>query len=460
LFSGKFLATSDYTISTLPANVDAERSILGAILLDNFAYNQAAEHLRIEDFSLDSHRRIYSRMVDLAESSRPIDMITLIEELERHKDLQAIGDVAYVSSLVEGVPERPSIEHYVKIVRDKALLRGVISAATIAIARASDQSDAAEDVLSDTEAAIFQLSEKRIGRGFMGVQEIVRETFGSVDALLQRGQRITGLATHYTDLDEMTSGLQRSDLVIIAARPSMGKTAFVMNIAENASIEDQQVVGVFSLEMSREALLMRLLCSQARVDAHKMRTGSLWQDDTKKVVRAMEQLAHAPIFIDDTPGISLSEMRAKARRLKQSQGRLDLIIVDYLQLMSGGGKRFENRTQEVSAISRGLKALAKELSVPVIALSQLSRAPESRGGDHRPQLADLRESGSIEQDADLVMFIFREEVYKQDDPELQGRAEIIIGKQRNGPIGRVKMAFLKHCTRFESLAEGGVGSEE
>ncbi|HKF06220.1 MAG TPA: replicative DNA helicase [Candidatus Sulfotelmatobacter sp.] len=454
------MATSEYAISTLPANVDAERSILGAILLDNFAYNQAAEHLRTEDFSLDSHRRIYSRMVDLAESSRPIDMITLIEELERYKDLQAIGDVAYVSSLVEGVPERPSIEHYVKIVRDKALLRGVISAATTAISRASDQSDSAEDVLSDTEAAIFQLSEKRIGRGFMGVQEIVRETFGSVDALLQRGQRITGLATHYTDLDEMTSGLQRSDLVIIAARPSMGKTAFVMNIAENAAIEDQQVVGVFSLEMSREALLMRLLCSQARVDAHKMRTGSLWQDDTKKVVRAMEQLARAPIFIDDTPGISLSEMRAKARRLKQSQGRLDLIIVDYLQLMSGGGKRFENRTQEVSAISRGLKALAKELSVPVIALSQLSRAPESRGGDHRPQLADLRESGSIEQDADLVMFIFREEVYKQDDPELQGRAEIIIAKQRNGPIGRVRMAFLKQCTRFESLAEGGIPPEE
>ncbi len=458
--SGSSMATSDYAVSTLPANVDAERSILGAILLDNFAYNQAAEHLRTEDFSLDSHRRIYARMVDLAESSRPIDMITLIEELDRHKDLQPIGDVAYVSSLVEGVPERPSIEHYVRIVRDKALLRGLISAASAAIARASDQSDLAEDVLSDAEAAIFQLSEKRIGRGFMGVQEIVRETFGSVDALLQRGQRITGLATHYVDLDEMTSGLQRSDLVIIAARPSMGKTAFVMNIAENASIEDQQVVGVFSLEMSREALLMRLLCSQARVDAHKMRTGSLWQDDTKRVVKAMEQLAHAPIFIDDTPGISLSEMRAKARRLKQSQGRLDLIIVDYLQLMSGGGKRFENRTQEVSAISRGLKALAKELQVPVIALSQLSRAPESRGGDHRPQLADLRESGSIEQDADLVMFIFREEVYKQDDPELQGRAEIIIAKQRNGPIGRVKMAFLKHCTRFESLAEGGIASEE
>jgi replicative DNA helicase len=454
------MATSEYTISSLPANVEAERSILGAILLDNFAYNQAAEHLRIEDFSLDSHRRIYSRIVDLAESSRPIDMITLIEELDRHKDLQAIGDVPYVSSLLEGVPDRPSIEHYVKIVRDKALLRGLISAANTAIARASDQSDPAEDVLSDAEAAIFQLSEKRIGRGFMGIQEIVRESFGTVDALLQRGQRITGLATHYTDLDEMTSGLQRSDLAIIAARPSMGKTAFAMNIAENAAIEDQQVVGVFSLEMSREALLLRLLCSQARVDAHKMRTGSLWQDDTKKLVRAMEQLAHAPIYIDDTPGISLSEMRAKSRRLKQSAGKLDLIIVDYLQLMSGGGKRFENRTQEVSAISRGLKALAKELSVPVIALSQLSRAPESRGGDHRPQLSDLRESGSIEQDADLVMFIFREEVYKQDDPDVQGKAEIIIAKQRNGPIGKIRMAFIKNCTRFETLVEGGMSTDE
>jgi replicative DNA helicase len=454
------MATSEYTIGNLPANVEAERSILGAILLDNFAYNQAAEHLRTEDFSLDSHRRIYARMVDLAESSRPIDQITLIEELERHKELEAIGDVGYVSGLLIGVAERPSIEHYVRIVRDKALLRGLISAANTAIARASEQSDPADEVLSDAEAAIFQLSEKRIGRGFMGVQEIVRESFGSVDALLQRGQRITGLATHYTDLDEMTSGLQRSDLVIIAARPSMGKTAFAMNIAENAAIEDQQVVGVFSLEMSREALLMRLLCSQARVDAHKMRTGSLWQDDMRKIVRAMEELMPAPIYIDDTPGISLSEMRAKARRLKQSQGRLDLIIVDYLQLMSGGGKRFENRTQEVSAISRGLKALAKELSVPVIALSQLSRAPESRGGDHRPQLADLRESGSIEQDADLVMFIFREEVYRQDDPELQGRAEIIIAKQRNGPIGKLRMAFLKSCTRFETMAEGGTSEEE
>jgi replicative DNA helicase len=450
------LATTDY-ISTqaLPANIEAERSILGAILLDNLAYNQAAEHLKPEDFLLDSHRRIYSRMIDLSEASHSIDLITLCEELSRKSELETIGGAAYVSGLLDGVPDRPSIENYIKIVRDKSLLRSLIHTATAAIARASEQGDAAEEILNDTEAQIFQLSEKRIGRGFMGVQEIIRESFGSVDAFLQRGSRITGLETHYVDLDEKTSGFQKSDLIIIAARPSMGKTSFAMNIAENVAIEDRKTVAVFSLEMSKEALLQRMLCSVARVDAHKFRTGSLWQDDMRKITRAIEQLAEAPIFIDDTPGITISEMRAKARRLLQSKGSLDLIVVDYLQLMSGGGKRYENRTQEVSAISRGLKALAKELAVPVVALSQLSRAPESRGaGDHRPQLADLRESGSIEQDADVVAFIFREEVYKPDDPELDGIAELIIRKQRNGPTGTVKLAFLKSSTRFESRADG------
>jgi replicative DNA helicase len=450
------LATIDY-ISTqaLPANIEAERSILGAILLDNLAYNQAAEHLKPEDFLLDSHRRIYSRMIDLSEASHSIDLITLCEELSRKSELETIGGAAYVSGLLDGVPDRPSIENYIKIVRDKSLLRSLIHTATAAIARASEQGDAAEEILNDTEAQIFQLSEKRIGRGFMGVQEIIRESFGSVDAFLQRGSRITGLETHYVDLDEKTSGFQKSDLIIIAARPSMGKTSFAMNIAENVAIEDRKTVAVFSLEMSKEALLQRMLCSVARVDAHKFRTGSLWQDDMRKITRAIEQLAEAPIFIDDTPGITISEMRAKARRLLQSKGALDLIVVDYLQLMSGGGKRYENRTQEVSAISRGLKALAKELAVPVMALSQLSRAPESRGaGDHRPQLADLRESGSIEQDADVVAFIFREEVYKPDDPELDGVAELIIRKQRNGPTGTVKLAFLKSSTRFESRADG------
>jgi len=455
------LATTDYSIAhTLPANIDAERSILGAIMLDNFSFNEAAEHLKAEDFSLDSHRRIYQRMIDLMDSSRPVDMITLVDELDRRKELQAVGDVGYISGLVDGVPDRPSIEHYIKIVRDKALLRGLIHTANSAIARAADQSDDAEDVLNEAEAALFQLSEKRLGRGFMGVQEIVKEKFGSIDALLQKGQRITGVETHFPDLDEKTAGLQKSDLIIIAARPSMGKTAFAMNIAENAAIIDQKVVGVFSLEMSNEALLQRLLCSVARVDSHKFRTGSLWQDDMRKISQALEKLTNAPIFIDDTPGIALSEMRAKARRLRQSQGKLDLIIVDYLQLMSGGSRRYENRTQEVSAISRGLKALAKEMEVPVIALSQLSRAPESRGsGDHRPQLADLRESGSIEQDADVVAFIFREEVYKPDEPELEGIAEILIRKQRNGPTGTVKLAFLKSSTRFESMMQGGGGEE-
>jgi replicative DNA helicase len=341
-------------------------------------------------------------------------------------------------------------------VRDKALLRGLMHAANAAIARAAEQSDSAEEILNETEAAIFQLAENRVGRGFMGIQEIVKESFGSVDALLQRGQRITGIETHYPDLDEKTSGLQRADLIIIAGRPSMGKTAFAMNIAENVAIEDQKIVGVFSLEMSKEALLQRMLCSVARVDSHRFRTGSLWQDDTRKISHALEKLTHAPIFIDDTPGIALSEMRAKARRLKQKQGGLDLLIVDYLQLMSGGSRRYENRTQEVSAVSRGLKAVAKELNVPVIALSQLSRAPESRGaGDHRPQLADLRESGSIEQDADVVAFVFREEVYKPEEPELDGLAELIIRKQRNGPTGTVKLAFLKSSTRFESRMSDG-----
>lgn len=455
------MATTDYiSAQALPANVEAERSILGAILLDNLAYNQAAEHLKPEDFLLDSHRRIYTRMVDLAESARAIDQITLAEELSRNGEFESIGGYAYISGLLDGVPDRPSIEHYIRIVRDKALLRGLIHTATAAIARASEQSDPAEDILNDAEAQIFQLSEKRIGRGFMGVQEIIKESFGSIDALLQRGRRITGLETHYVDLDEKTSGLQKSDLIIIAGRPSMGKTSFAMNIAENAAIEDAKTVAVFSLEMSKEALLQRMLCSVARVDAHKFRTGSLWQDDMRKIAQAVEKLAHAPIFIDDSPGINVSEMRAKARRLLQTQGALDLIVVDYLQLMSGGGRRYENRTQEVSAISRGLKALAKELAVPVVALSQLSRAPESRGsGDHRPQLADLRESGSIEQDADVVAFIFREEVYKPDDPELEGVAEVIIRKQRNGPTGTVKMAFLKSSTRFESMASGALEAE-
>jgi len=450
------MATTDYSLERgLPVSMEAERSILGAILLDNSLYDQAAEHLTVNDFSLDAHRRIYSRMRDLQETGRPVDMITLVEELDRRKEVEAIGGVAYLSSLIDGVPERPSIEHYVRIVRNKALLRGLINVAQNAMAEAIEHADEAEEVLGRAEQAIFQLSENRIGQGFMDIPSIIKGSFGSLEELYRRGQEITGLATHYTLLDKLTSGLQPSDLIIVAARPSMGKTAFAMNIAENAAVLDGKVVGVFSLEMSREALLMRMLASHAQVDSKDLRQGFLTKEDMRKLTRATEELSHSKLFIDDSPGISVSEMRAKARRLRQTEG-LDLLIVDYLQLMSAvpiGGKRFENRTQEVSAISRGLKALAKELKVPVVALSQLSRAPESRGGDHRPQLSDLRESGSIEQDADVVAFIFREEVYKKDDPDLDGRAEIIVAKQRNGPTDMIRMVFIKRYTRFENLSQ-------
>jgi replicative DNA helicase len=450
------MATTDYSLERgLPVSMEAERSILGAILLDNSLYDQAAENLTPDDFSLDAHRRVYSRMRDLQESGRPVDMITLVEELDRRKEVEAIGGVAYLSSLIDGVPDRPSIEHYVRIVRNKALLRGLINLSQNAIAEAIEHSDEAEEVLGRAEQAIFQLSENRIGQGFMNIPSIIKGSFGSLEELLDRGQEITGLETHYTLFDKLTSGLQPSDLIIIAARPSMGKTALAMNIAENAAVLDGKVVGVFSLEMSREALLIRMLASHAQVDSQALRQGFRSKDDIRKLTKATEELMHSKLFIDDSPGLSVSEMRAKARRLRQTEG-LDLLIVDYLQLMSAvpiGGKRFENRTQEVSAISRGLKALAKELKVPVVALSQLSRAPESRGGDHRPQLSDLRESGSIEQDADVVAFIFREEVYKKDDPDLEGMAELIVAKQRNGPTDMIKMAFVKRYTRFENLAK-------
>ncbi len=450
------MATTDYRLDRLPANEDAERAILGAILLDNSTYPQAAEHLLAEDFSLDSHRRIYLRMMELEESGRAIDFVTLTEQLGQHNEIESVGGTVYVMSLTDGLPRVKNIDQYVRIVKDKALLRGLIHVASNAVQQAYEQDAPAEEILDAAESAIFQISESRIGQGFMAIPDIVGESFGSIDKLYERGQRITGLETHFTRFDELTSGLQKSDLVIIAARPSMGKTAFAINIAENAAVIDKKVVGVFSLEMSRESLLLRMLCSQAMVDSHKLRTGFLGRDDYKKLVNGLAALVDAPIFIDDTPSISLSEMRAKCRRLLQAQGRLDLVIVDYLQLVAAaplgtGGRRYENRTQEVSAISRGLKAMAKELRCPVLALSQLSRAPENRTGNNRPQLADLRESGAIEQDADVVGFIFREEVYKREDPDLEGKAELIIAKQRNGPTDTVRLAFLKALTRFENV---------
>jgi replicative DNA helicase len=448
----------------LPASVEAERSILGAILLDNHAYNEAAEKLRPEDFSLDSHRRIYSRMSELVDARRAVDIVTLAEELARRKEVEAVGGVAYLASLTEGLPRRPSIEEYVRIVKDKSLARQLIGICNTAITRAADQSEEALVVLDSAESGLLEVSERGITRGFAGIPEIVRDSFGSIDNLYAQQKEVTGLATHYTQFDKMTSGLQASDLIIIAARPSMGKTAWAVNIAENAAVRDGKVVAVFSLEMSKESLLRRMLASQALVSMQKIQTGFIPKADRGKLMEALEHLAESKIFIDDTPAIALSEMRAKARRLQRQQGSLDLIVIDYLQLMTAssqgpGGKRYENRTQEVSAISRGLKALAKELRVPVVALSQLSRASEQRGGDKKPMLSDLRESGSIEQDADVVAFIHRESYYNKDengeeDPDSKNKAEIIIAKQRNGPTGSVQLAYIAECTRFENLAFG------
>ena len=442
----------------LPANIDAEKTILGAILLDNSAHSEAAERLEADDFSLDSHKRIFLRMTELMNEQRAVDIVTLSNELARFKEIESVGGVAYLASLTEGLPVRPVIEDYIRIVKDKSLLRKLMLICSAAIARAADQSETALEVLDAAESQLLEVSEKGIVRGLEPLDVIVQNSFGSIDNLYKNSRAVTGLPTDFTELDNMTSGLQKGELVIIAARPSMGKTAFAINIAENAAVKSKAIVAVFSLEMSKESLLRRMLASQAWVDQRKLQTGFLGREDQQRLQNALEQLIESRLFIDDSAGISLAEMRAKARRLKQTAGGLDLIVVDYLQLMSAtlpsaGGKRYENRTQEVSAISRGLKALAKELDVPVIALSQLSRSSERRGDDKRPLLSDLRESGSIEQDADVVCFIHREAYYNRDEEMSESdraKSEIIIAKQRNGPTGTVYLNFISRFTRFDN----------
>jgi replicative DNA helicase len=445
----------------LPANVDAERTILGAILLDNQSHSEAAEKLVPDDFSLDSHRRIYTRMSDLIDAQRPVDIVTLSAELDKYKERDAVGGVAYLASLTEGLPRRPVIEEYVRIVKNKSTLRRLMAICSSAIAQAADQSDDAITVLDGIEQRLLAVSQDNISGGFQSLDQIVAGSFGSIDNLYKQAREVTGVATHFTDLDRMTSGLQKGELVILAARPSMGKTAFAINIAQNAAVSSNCVVAVFSLEMSKESLLRRMLSAQAWVDQRKLQTGFLGREDHGKLQNALGLLVESKLFIDDTAGISLAEMRAKARRLKQNNGKLDLIVIDYLQLMTasipGAKKGYENRTQEVSAISRGLKALAKELEVPVIALSQLSRSSERRGDDKRPLLSDLRESGSIEQDADVVAFIHREAYYSRDEEMSESdraKSEIIIAKQRNGPTGTVYLNFISSITRFENREQG------
>ncbi len=437
----------------LPRNIEAERCVLGAILLDNQLVNQAVELLDTEDFYLGSHRMIFQHMISLLESSKAIDFVTLTESVDSSGQLEAIGGASFVSSLIDDVPRLTNVEHYARIVKEKSTLRSLIKSSNEIISSCYEQQDDVESVLDSAEKAIFNIAESKIRTGFVSISDLAKTSFKKIEAAASRRQMVTGLPSGYTKFDELTSGFQSSDLVVLAARPAMGKTSLALNIASHAALNSRKSVGIFSLEMVGDQLLLRILCAEARIDAHKLRTGYLAKEDWNKLASKLGELSTAQIFIDDTPGISLLEMRAKARRLKAESG-LDLLIVDYLQLISGGRGRFENRQQEISSISRGLKALAKELDVPVIAISQLSRAPEQRTGDHRgkPQLSDLRESGSIEQDADLVAFIFREEVYKQTEDN-RGIAELIIGKQRNGPIGVVKLAFLREYTRFENLWE-------
>ncbi|MGA2570013.1 MAG: replicative DNA helicase [Terracidiphilus sp.] len=448
----------------LPANIDAEKTILGAILLDNAAHAEAAEFLKADDFSLDSHRRIYLRMSELVDSGHAVDIVTLANELARYKEIEAVGGVAYLASLTEGLPRRPVIDDYVRIVKDKSMLRRLMGICSAAIAKAADQSEDAIGVLDETESQLLEVSEAGLSQGLQPIDIIVRNSFGSVDNLYKNSREVTGLETHLIDLDRMTSGLQKGELIIIAARPSMGKTALAINIAQNAAVHSGAIVAVFSLEMSRESLLRRMLAAQARVDQRSLQTGFIPHEDHEKLQSALGFLVDSHIFIDDTASITLAEMRAKARRLKQNAHGLDLVVVDYLQLMSAslpgnGRKGYENRVQEVSAITRGLKAMAKELQVPVLALSQLSRASEQRKDDKRPMLSDLRESGSIEQDADVVAFIHRESYYRRDEEmskDERAKSEIIIAKQRNGPTGTIVVNFIASSTCFESYSPRAV----
>jgi replicative DNA helicase len=433
----------------LPHSAEAERAILGAIILDNSLVNQAIELLRPDDFYVRAHQFVFRAMISLSERGGEINPILLGEELRREGALEQTGGIAFISELTYGLPHFTNIAAYAKMVGGKSLMRQLVRVANKVTSEALEEEDEPEIILDHAEQMIFALADERTRQGFAHVKPVADQLLEKVQEMAGRSAMLTGLTTGFSELDNMTSGLQPSDLIIVAARPSMGKTSLCLTLAQNAAIQSGAVVGVFSLEMSKESLVMRMLCSEGRVDAHRFRSGYLSRDEWARLAGALGTLAEAKIFIDDTPGISVLEMRAKARRLAAEQKRLDLIVVDYLQLMSGSSRRSESRQQEVSQISRELKGLAKELNVPLVALSQLSRAPEARS-DHRPQLSDLRESGSIEQDADLVAFIYREEQYARTE-ENAGIAELIIAKQRNGPTGTVNLAFLKEFTRFENM---------
>ena len=431
-----------------PHSLEAERSVLGAVLINSEAFNHAAEILKPDDFYREAHRQIFAAMAALNERAQAVDLITLKEALSRGGQLDNIGGPAYIASLIDGMPRSTNVAYYSRIVKEKATLRLLILSANKILSDAFEGSDDADLILDRAEEQIFSIAENRAQEGFVPMRTLAMTGMEAVQKAYERKQLVTGVPTGFVELDEITSGLQPSDLVIIAARPSMGKTSLALNIAQHVGLKTDMTVGIFSLEMSKEQLFLRMLTSEAGIDSHRLRTGFLVESDWSKLSHAISTLAETSIYIDDTPAIGLMSMRAKARRLQAEHG-LHLLIVDYLQLMQATS-RFDNRTQELGAISRSLKSLAKELNIPVVALSQLSRAPEARS-DHRPMLSDLRESGALEQDADVVAMIFRADAYPEFSPEDEGVAEVIIAKQRNGPTGVVRLAFLKQFTRFASL---------
>ncbi len=436
-----------------PQSIEAERSILCAMLLDIDAVEKALEQLGEEphDFHRESHRRIYSAIVGLTDRAQRPDLVTLTEELSRRGELESVGGAEALSSLFEYAATSANVDQHLRLVKEKGILRRLIKAAQQIAAEAYGGRDLAEDILDRAEARIFEIGEQRASTGFIAVKDLVTPNVHRIEELAKRQEHITGCPTGFTDLDDKTAGLQPSDLIVIAGRPGMGKTSFALNVAENAALLGRKV-GVFSLEMSRDQLVQRLLCSLARVDLSRLRRGYLSDRDWKHLSMAAGRLYEAPIYIDETAGLAVLDIRARARRLKAEHG-LDLLVIDYLQLMHGGG-RAENRVQEVSAMTRSLKGLAKELNIPIVVLSQLSRAPESSERRSKiPQLSDLRESGAIEQDADIVLFIFREELYKPEVEELKGKAQVIIAKHRNGPTGLVNLTFIKESTRFENFAD-------
>jgi replicative DNA helicase len=436
----------------LPDNLDAERFVLGAIMSEESAFIQVAGTLSADDFSLEKHKRIFLRMSDLHERGETIDRVTLANELMKHGQLQSVDGLSYLVSLDDGLPQIHNLEGYVTIVKEKSLLRSIINVSQDTINRCLTCEDDAKQILGAAEDAFMKLGDVNSRNALATPLQIVNEYDGGINAFLDTSKRIKGISTGFLKLDEMTGGLREGELVILAARPAMGKTAFALNIAQHVTSNptNPKAVAVFSLEMSKESLLTRMVCAAARVDQQRFRAGYLNHDERQALQDALFKIVESPLYLDDTAGTNLMDVHSKLRRL-QAEADLGLVIVDYLQLMQGRGRQ-ENRQQEISSLSRGFKLMSKELRVPFLVLSQLSRAPETRPGDHRPMLSDLRESGSIEQDADIVGFIFREEVYRPDKESLKGIAEFILAKQRNGPTGRIKLAFLNRFTKFENLS--------